>query len=71
MLFKFKSDNNVLQLLKMNNVSILGNGENIGLSKAYNHLFKNLKKNNYQYSFLIDQDSIFDNYIVKDFLIML
>ena len=53
-------------LLELNKINIMGIGKNIGLSKAYNILIKNQIKN-FNFAFIIDQDSRFDAEILNSF----
>jgi len=64
-----KLDDNVYNILKKNSINILGNQKNVGLSKAYNELFKNLKKDKIEFCFLVDQDSRFESEYVKEFIL--
>ena len=60
---------NEIKLLTSNNIEILGNGTNIGLSRAYNYTFKECLKNNFDLCFITDQDSKFESIVIEKFII--
>ena len=59
---------NSLDLLKSNNIEVLGDGSNLGLSRAYNIILNECILKNFNYCFIADQDSRFKRSIIERFI---
>ena len=55
-------------MLEKSSIKILGDGLNIGLSRAYNYQFKEILNKKIDFVFIIDQDSRFKENTIKDLL---